>query len=45
LCRNGIVKIVLAYPVVRRDYEPAAFLNTWMELKRRDGTIVALYGH
>ena len=41
----GIVKIPLAYPVTRRDHEFAAFLNTWIELKRRDGTIDALYSH
>ncbi|HEX5604977.1 MAG TPA: cation:dicarboxylase symporter family transporter, partial [Candidatus Binatia bacterium] len=40
-----IVKIPLAYPVARRDQDFAAFLNTWIELKRRDGTIHALYGH
>ena len=41
----GIVKIPLAYPVARRDQELAQFVNTWVELKRRDGTIEALYGH
>ena len=41
----GIVKIPLAYPVARRDHEFATFLNTWIELKRRDGTIEALYEH
>jgi Na+/H+-dicarboxylate symporter/ABC-type amino acid transport substrate-binding protein len=41
----GTVKIPLAYPVARRDKDFAAFLNTWIELKRRDGTIDALYGH
>jgi ABC-type amino acid transport substrate-binding protein len=41
----GAVKIPLAYPVARRDQDFAAFLNTWIELKRRDGTIDALYGH
>lgn len=41
----GIVKIPLAYPVARRDHAFAAFLNTWIELKRRDGTIDALYSH
>jgi ABC-type amino acid transport substrate-binding protein len=40
-----IVKIPLAYPVARRDQDFAAFLNTWIELKRRDGTIDALYAH
>ena len=41
----GIVKIPLAYPVARRDHEWLEFVNTWIELKRRDGTIDALYGH
>jgi Na+/H+-dicarboxylate symporter len=41
----GIVKIPLAYPVARRDHDWANFINTWIELKRRDGTIEALYGH
>jgi ABC-type amino acid transport substrate-binding protein len=40
-----IVKIPLAYPVARRDQDWAHFINTWIELKRRDGTIAALYGH
>ena len=40
-----IVKIPLAYPVARRDQDWAHFINTWIELKRRDGTIDALYGH
>jgi Na+/H+-dicarboxylate symporter len=41
----GVVKIPLAYPVAGRDQNWASFLNTWIELKRRDGTIDALYGH
>jgi ABC-type amino acid transport substrate-binding protein len=41
----GIVRIPLAYPVAARDQNWASFLNTWIELKRRDGTIDALYGH
>jgi Na+/H+-dicarboxylate symporter/ABC-type amino acid transport substrate-binding protein len=41
----GIVKIPLAYPMAGRDYEWASFINTWIELKRRDGTIDALYDH
>ena len=41
----GVVKIPLAYPVAHRDHDWAYFLNTWIELKRRDGTIDALYGH
>jgi ABC-type amino acid transport substrate-binding protein len=39
------IKVPLAYPVARRDEQWAAFLNTWIELKRRDGTIDALYRH
>ena len=41
----GIVKIPLAYAVARRDQDLAQFMNTWVELKRRDGTIDSLYGH
>jgi ABC-type amino acid transport substrate-binding protein len=41
----GVVKIPLAYPVARRDQDWAYFLNLWIELKRRDGTIDALYSH
>jgi ABC-type amino acid transport substrate-binding protein len=41
----GVIKIPLAYPVAGRDQDFAAFLNTWIELKRRDGTVDALYGH
>jgi ABC-type amino acid transport substrate-binding protein len=41
----GIIKIPLAYPVARRDQDWAQFLNTWIELKRRDGTVNALYSH
>jgi ABC-type amino acid transport substrate-binding protein len=39
------IKIPLAYPVARRDQDWAHFINTWIELKRRDGTLQALYGH
>lgn len=41
----GVFKIPLAYPVAWRDHDWAYFLNLWIELKRRDGTIDALYGH
>ena len=40
-----IVKVPLAYPVARRDLNLASFINTWIELKRRDGTIDALHRH
>jgi ABC-type amino acid transport substrate-binding protein len=39
------IRVPLAYPVARQDERWTAFLNTWIELKRRDGTIDALYRH
>ncbi len=39
----GTIKIPLAYPVARRDEPFASFVNTWIELKRKDGSIDALY--
>jgi ABC-type amino acid transport substrate-binding protein len=41
----GVIKIPLAYPVAGRDQGWVHFINIWIELKRRDGTIEALYGH
>ncbi|HSC28788.1 MAG TPA: transporter substrate-binding domain-containing protein, partial [Vicinamibacterales bacterium] len=39
----GTIRVPLAYPLARRDEEFASFINTWIELKRKDGTIDALY--
>jgi hypothetical protein len=39
----GIVKMPLAYPLAGQDQAFASFINTWIELKRKDGTIDALY--
>lgn len=39
----GVVKLPLAYPLARHDQALASFINTWIDLKRRDGTIEALY--
>lgn len=39
------VKVPLAYPVARHDAAFAGFLNTFIDLKRKDGTIDALYAH
>ena len=39
------VRLPLAYPVARHDLEMARFLGLWIDLKRRDGTIRALYDH
>jgi hypothetical protein len=40
-----VVKLPLAYPVARHDVEAARFLSNWIDLKRKDGTIQALYDH
>ena len=39
----GVVKLPLAYPIGRHDQALATFVNTWIELKSKDGTIDALY--
>ena len=41
----GLLKIPLAYPIARRDQAWASVVNTWLELKRKDGTIQALYDY
>jgi Na+/H+-dicarboxylate symporter len=41
----GLIKVPLAYPMSRHDDRWEAFVNTWVELKRRDGTIDKLYRH
>jgi Na+/H+-dicarboxylate symporter len=38
-----VVKIPLAYPIARADHAFASFINTWIGLKRDDGTLDALY--
>jgi ABC-type amino acid transport substrate-binding protein len=38
-----LVKIPLAYPVGRRDQAFASFMNAWLDLKRKDGTLDALF--
>jgi ABC-type amino acid transport substrate-binding protein len=39
------IRMPLAYPLGRNDQAFASFINTWLELKRKDGTIDALYQH
>jgi ABC-type amino acid transport substrate-binding protein len=39
------IQLPLGYPVARHDLEFARFLGTWIDLKRKDGTIQALYDH
>ena len=44
LCpRAPLVEGPLAYPIARRDDRFAAFINTWIELKRKDGTLDRAY--
>jgi Na+/H+-dicarboxylate symporter/ABC-type amino acid transport substrate-binding protein len=40
----GLVRIPLAYPLVR-DEAWRAFVNQWLELKRKDGTLDELYSY
>ncbi len=40
---GALVRIPLAYAVGRSDEALATFLNTWIELKRKDGTLDALF--
>ena len=39
------IHVPLAYPIGRSDQPLAAFLNTWIALKRKDGTLEAAYNH
>ncbi len=39
------IRVPLAYPVARRDVAMARFLGLWIDIKRKDGTIQALYDH
>jgi hypothetical protein len=39
------IKVPLAYPIGKRDEALARFVNTWIGLKRKDGTIDAAYKH
>ena len=39
------IRVPLAYPIARHDQTLAAFVNTWIGLKRKDGTIDAAFAH
>ena len=41
----GIIKIPLAFPLARHDQAFATFMNTWIDLKRKDGTLQQLYDY
>ena len=39
------IRLPLAYPVARHDLEMTRYLATWIDLRRKDGTIKAFYEH
>jgi Na+/H+-dicarboxylate symporter/ABC-type amino acid transport substrate-binding protein len=39
------LKVPIAYPIGLRDERFRVFINTWIELQRRNGTISDLYAH
>ena len=39
------IRLPLAYPVAGHDVEAARFVSTWIDLKKKDGTVQALYDH
>ena len=39
------IKVPLAYPIAAHDEGLAKLVNTWIELKQKDGTIDALFAH
>ena len=38
-----LLKLPLAYPIARHDQGFASFVNSWIDLKRQDGTLDAVY--
>lgn len=43
--RPDIIEVPMAFPVRRGDPEWVGFLNNWIELRKRDGTVRAAYDH
>ena len=41
----GVIKIPLAFPLARHDRAWATIVDTWVEMKKRDGTFESLYNH
>jgi Na+/H+-dicarboxylate symporter/ABC-type amino acid transport substrate-binding protein len=39
------IRMPLAYPIAKRDQALASFVNTWIALKQKDGTLDAVYKH
>ena len=45
LPQSELIKIPLAYPISYRHSDFAKFINTWVKLKKMDGTIDSLYDY
>ena len=41
----GVIKVPVAFPLPQSDLGWDSFVNTWIEMKRRDGTLDTLYHH
>jgi len=41
----GAIRVPLGFPIGKRDERFASFVNTWIGLKRKDGTLEASYKH
>ena len=41
----GVLKVPLAYAMANGDTRMASFIDTWIELKRKDGTVDRLFSH
>ena len=41
----AVVKVPLAYVIGGRDNGLATLIDTWIDLKKKDGTISSLYNH
>jgi Na+/H+-dicarboxylate symporter len=37
------IRVPLAYPLARHDHAMASFIDSWVELKEKDGTVASLY--
>ena len=45
LIQAGVVKAPLAYVMARNDPEMTRFINSWINLKKKDNTIDRLYDY
>jgi ABC-type amino acid transport substrate-binding protein len=39
------IKIPMVYPMPKKDQHLVDFVNAWLELKKRDGTIQTVFEH